>query len=145
VFSKTISLPLLPVLLLAFHSTVEAQPYTIDWYTIDGGSGASVGGTYTLSGTTGQPDAGTSSGGSYTLEGGFWPGIVVVASTGTPTLFIQRVGLNSISISWSPAPAGFILEQTDNLSSPSWSPAPSGNPEAVQVAGTSTFYRLRKP
>ncbi|HYF15167.1 MAG TPA: hypothetical protein VD971_08875 [Phycisphaerales bacterium] len=52
-----------------------AQPYAIDWYTIDGGGGTSSGGTFTLSGTIGQHDAGTvMTGGSFTLTGGFWVG-----------------------------------------------------------------------
>jgi hypothetical protein len=47
--------------------------YTIDWNTVDGGGAQNLsGGTYTLSGTVGQPDAGSQSGGSYTLNGGFW-------------------------------------------------------------------------
>ena len=48
--------------------------YSIDWYTIDGGGGRSNGGTYTLTGTIGQPDAAYSAGGDYELLGGFWPG-----------------------------------------------------------------------
>ena len=51
------------------------QDYDIDWFTIDGGGEMfSTGGTYTLSGTIGQPDAGEMSGGSYNLTGGFWFG-----------------------------------------------------------------------
>ena len=47
--------------------------YEISWYTIDGGGAQNlIGGSYTLSGTIGQPDAGSQSGGSYTLNGGFW-------------------------------------------------------------------------
>jgi hypothetical protein len=46
--------------------------YTIPWYTIDGGGGASTGGLFTLQGTAGQPNAGTMTGGPYTLTGGFW-------------------------------------------------------------------------
>lgn len=54
--------------------------YEIDWQTIDGGgagpASASSGGSYTLSGTVGQPDARNSpnsmAGGSYKLTGGFW-------------------------------------------------------------------------
>ena len=56
---------------------VSAAPlagYTIDWWTVDGGGGASSAGSYSLSGTLGQPDAGFSSGGGYTLSGGFWGG-----------------------------------------------------------------------
>ena len=48
--------------------------YEINWYTIDGGGGASSGGDFTLTGTIGQPDAAYSRGGNYELLGGFWPG-----------------------------------------------------------------------
>ena len=48
--------------------------YEINWYTIDGGGGRSIGGPYTLTGTIGQPDAAYSKGGNYELLGGFWPG-----------------------------------------------------------------------
>lgn len=52
-------------------------PYSIPWSTIDGGGILnSSGGTYTLSGTIGQPDAsGVMTGGTYSLTGGFWAGI----------------------------------------------------------------------
>jgi len=53
-------------------STANAQPFAIDWYTIDGGGGTSTGGDFSLSGTIGQPDAGVMSGGDFTLTGGFW-------------------------------------------------------------------------
>jgi hypothetical protein len=51
--------------------------YEITWYTIDaGGTLNATGGTYSLSGTVGQPDAGpVMSGGSFSLAGGFWPGV----------------------------------------------------------------------
>lgn len=53
--------------------TASAQPYEINWFTIDGGGGTSTGGAYELSGTIGQPDATmTLSGGSFELTGGFW-------------------------------------------------------------------------
>jgi hypothetical protein len=46
--------------------------YTLDWFTVDGGGGTSNGGSYALSGSSGQPEAGTLTGGGYTLRGGFW-------------------------------------------------------------------------
>lgn len=53
----------------------SADTYDLTWNTVDGGGGMnSVGGTYTLSGTIGQPDAGVMTGGTYTLTGGFWAG-----------------------------------------------------------------------
>lgn len=51
--------------------------FEITWYTIDaGGTNASSGGVFELSGTIGQPDAGpTMTGGQFSLSGGFWPGV----------------------------------------------------------------------
>ncbi len=48
--------------------------YELSWRTIDGGGGTSMGGTYIVRGTIGQPDAGVMSGGDYEFLGGFWPG-----------------------------------------------------------------------
>ena len=55
-----VALPAVGVLLalLAGLLSASAQPYTIDWWTIDGGGGTSTGGVYSVSGTIGQPDAG---------------------------------------------------------------------------------------
>ena len=128
---------LLPVL-------ANAQ-YAIDWFTIDGGGGASSSGSLTLSGTIGQPDAGTLSGGNYTLQGGFWPGIVVPAIGEAPTLSIQ-LSAASIIIWWSPT-TGFSLEQSSTLLPGSWAPAPSAadNPATIPLGSGPTFYRLKKP
>jgi hypothetical protein len=130
--------------LVAFSGLAQAQ-FAIDWHTIDGGGGTSSGGSYSLSGTIGQPDAGTLSDNNYTLQGGFWPAIIVPSTGEGPTLFIQPVGAYVI-ISWSPAVPGFTLEQTDSLTTPSWSAGPAGNPTApIPAFGTAKFYRLRKP
>lgn len=48
--------------------------YEICWYAIDGGGRTSVGNSYVLSGTIGQPDADWCKGNKYELLGGFWPG-----------------------------------------------------------------------
>ncbi len=142
-FGASLVLGVWSLVLLAAMNAL-AQSYSLDWFTIDGGGGASTGGVYALSGTIGQPDAGTLSGGSYTLEGGFWPGIVVPSTTGAPTLSIQHSGA-SVVVSWSPATPGFALEETLSLSTPLWSPSPAGNPVSIPVAGAAKFYRLRKP
>ncbi len=49
-----------------------AQPFEINWYTIDCGGGTSAGGAFELSGTIGQHDTGVSVGGVFELAGGFW-------------------------------------------------------------------------
>jgi hypothetical protein len=67
--------------------------YTIDWCTIDGGGGDTFGGTFTLSGTIGQPDAGVHAGGTFQVSGGYWVDLGGSAcyancdgSSGTPAL-----------------------------------------------------------
>jgi hypothetical protein len=57
-----------------------AQPFTIDWHSIDGGgemrSDDGQPNGFELSGTIGQPDAAsnpTLSNGTFELTGGFWP------------------------------------------------------------------------
>ena len=59
------------------------QAFSLPWWTVDSGGGASQGGAYTLTGTIGQPEAGTLlSGNVYTLAGGFW-------GTGSPYTGIE--------------------------------------------------------
>ena len=41
-------------------------------FTIDGGGGASTGGSFSVRGTIGQAEAGTLSNGTFVLHGGFW-------------------------------------------------------------------------
>ena len=132
--------------LLAIPLAALAQPFAIDWYTVDGGGGTSTGGSYTLSGTIGQPDAAatTLSGGIYTLQGGFWPGLIVTIPGEGPTLLIQLSGANVI-LSWSPDTPGFALEQTDDLTTLIWVDAPDGNPVTIPAGVAARFYRLKKP
>ena len=140
---------------LVIAITAHAQPYAIDWFTIDGGGGTSTGGVYSVSGTIGQPDAGVMSSGPYSLVGGFW-GVTAIQTPGAPLLSVTNSS-GTVVVSW-PRPAdGFVLDQTMALSSPPasipWSqvsvatyqtnathifislPAPDGN----------KYYRLRKP
>ena len=63
----------LTVLLAA--SSAHAQ-FQIDWFTIDGGGGASTGGAFSLTGTIGQPDAGKAAGAPFDADCGFWGGAI---------------------------------------------------------------------
>jgi hypothetical protein len=79
---KTAMLLAALVLSLAVGSAALAAPggplssFTIPWWTVDGGGGASSGGVYSLRGTIGQAEPGVHTGSSYTLIGGFWGGAV---------------------------------------------------------------------
>ncbi len=83
---------LLALVLLSIIVVAADNGYDLSWWSIDGGGGASLGGSYTLDGTLGQPDAGSpSSGGGYTLAGGFWHGSVIV-QPGMFRFFLPLIG-----------------------------------------------------
>lgn len=132
------------LLCLTLHLPARGQ-YASDWFTVDGGGDASVGEGYAVEGTAGQADTGTLSGGGFTLAGGFWPGLTVPV-TGGPTLFIQMAG-NRVTISWSPAATGFVLEVTEDLAVPAWTPVTvsTGNPTTLAIGPKTCFFRLVSP
>jgi hypothetical protein len=66
-----------------------AATYSIPWWSVDNGGGASQGGLYSLRGTSGQPDAGSSTGGVYSLKGGFWTGFLDSKSLINYALFLS--------------------------------------------------------
>lgn len=77
----------LPLLFVFSIAPALGEDYAIDWHTIDGGGGTSTGGSYTLSGTIGQPDATAAAamtGGNYTLTGGFWAVTLPACTTFVP-------------------------------------------------------------
>jgi hypothetical protein len=139
------------LVLAAFSLRTSAQTYSIDWYKIAGGGGTSTGGTYSLSGTIGQPDAsGAMTGGSYSLTGGFWSIIAVVQSPGLPNLIVTRSG-NNVIVSW-PDTGNYTLQQNGNLSGGSWTT--SGYSVITNANGTNSvtitaptgnlFFRLQQ-
>lgn len=84
------------LLLVLLLSVVPALAQTgglfdLSWNTVDGGGGASGGGTYSLYGTVGQPDAGVMTGGDFTLSGGFLMGGEVVSPPPQNELFLPLI------------------------------------------------------
>jgi hypothetical protein len=138
-------------LLSAFSFRASGQTYTIDWYKIAGGGGTSTNGSYSVSGTIGQPDAsGPMSGGQYSLTGGFWS-IYAVQTPGAPTLYINHSG-NSVTVFWQNV-SGWNLIQSGSLTTPvaSWS-ASSGittsngtNTVTITPPTGNLFFRLANP
>jgi hypothetical protein len=133
--------------------TANAQSYSIDWFTIDGGGGTSTGGVYSVSGTIGQPDAGHMSGGNFTLDGGFWGIIAAVQTPGAPLLAIRRTSTNTVAVSWPSPSTGFTLQQNANgLAPANWSnvlatPIDDGTTRTLIVNPPTgnRFYRLVHP
>jgi hypothetical protein len=113
---KTLSFLPLAVVLAALFSPASshAQSFSIDWYKIAGGGGASTNGPFSLSGTIGQQDAsGAMTGGNYSVTGGFWSIISVMQVPGAPYLNIMRLGTNVV-VSW-PNIGSHTLQQNANL------------------------------
>jgi hypothetical protein len=140
---------------LVFPRALQAQSYSIDWYTIGGGGGSSAGTngatTYSVTGTIGQPATASMSGGNYSVTGGFWSLLAVVQTAGSPLLSITRSGTQAV-ISWSAPATGFVLEQSSTLKTNSWTTSPATlttNAGIVSVTVTATngyqFFRLHSP
>jgi hypothetical protein len=119
-----------------------AQTYAIDWFTIDGGGGASTGAVYSVSATVGQPDAGPAmSSGNYSLTGGFWSVVAAIQTPGAPRLTVKLTGTNTVVISWPSPSAEWTLQQNPDLNTTTWT-APS---EPVTDDGTSKFIIVQPP
>jgi hypothetical protein len=131
----------------------RAQPFSIDWSTIDGGGGTSTGGVYSVSGTIGQPDANQQpmTGGNFSVTGGFWS-LFAVQTPGAPVLSILLTSTNSAMVYWPSPSTGFNLQQHTNLATTNWvavSQTVSNNGTInfiiVNPPAGNRYYRLFKP
>jgi hypothetical protein len=141
-------LPLVILAQLLSAFAASAQSYAIDWHKIAGGGGTSTNGQYSLSGTLGQADAGgPMTNGQYSVTGGFWALPTAVQTEGAPTLIIAKAAPGFASISWTPAVANWVLQETLSLTPANWTNSPSGatNPVVVPATVPAKFYRLFKP
>lgn len=144
---KVIRLGLL-VVLIWLPMRNQAQSYAINWSTIDGGGGTSTGGVYAVTGTIGQPDAGgPMTNGVYSVTGGFWPLPTAVQTPGAPLLTITPASPGLVTIAWTPATVGYVLQETWVLSPANWTNSVSAatNPVVVPAVVPAKFYRLFKP
>jgi hypothetical protein len=110
-----------PILLLGLLIPVSgfSQQYSVDWYKIAAGGGASTGGVFSVSGTVGQPDAGGAmAGGNYSLTGGFWS-LYAVQALGAPFLTITYAN-NQAIVSWPSSVTGWTLQTNGNLATTNW-------------------------
>ena len=72
-------------LLAASAVLAAAGEFSIPFWSVDGGGGASRGGEFVLNGSIGQADAGRMSGGDYVLQGGVWGGLPATPEPGRIT------------------------------------------------------------
>lgn len=94
--------------------TALAQ-YSIDWCTVDGGGGSASGGSYSVSGTVGQPDAGDMVNAPYAGAGGFWS---VLGIKPWQRIWVEG---SDVIVAWPVAAGACQLQATDSLSEPLWS------------------------
>ncbi len=101
------------LLAIALSATASAQVYDLSWNTIDGGGAMfSTGGTFTLSGTIGQPDAGVMTGGTFTLVGGFWSIPVNCPGDLTGDGIVDEADLGILLAAWMTTAAGDLNGDT---------------------------------
>jgi hypothetical protein len=139
--------------LLVLATCGDAQTYSIDWFTVDGGGGTTTGGVYAVSGTIGQPDAsGAMTGGNFSLTGGFWALISVVQTPGAPLLTITfNPQLSTINVSWPSPSTGWTLQQNSDLTTTSWSTSggisDNGTLKSITITSPTgnLFFRLSNP
>ncbi|MGP8240135.1 MAG: hypothetical protein ACLQVW_32630 [Limisphaerales bacterium] len=143
-WQKKLTPILLALLLLNFTS--QAQNYSIEWYKVSGGGGASANGQYSLSGTIGQPDASSAmTGGNYSLTGGFWS-LYAVQTPGAPLLTISYSGNHAI-VSWPSSVTGWTLQTNVNLAAGIWGNylGPVVNNSVTNAPPTGNlFFRLKQ-
>jgi len=78
--------------MLTFAGPLPAQHYSIGWYKVSGGGGASSGGQFSVTGTIGQPDSSAAmTGGSFSLVGGFWSLLSVPPASGPAAPVITSI------------------------------------------------------
>ena len=116
----------LSICLMALAAAATAQvaqggTYTLEQSVIAGGGGTSSGGTFSITGTTGQSAAGASStGGTFNVKGGFWtPGPFAPTAAGVSisgrVVDIDGSPLANISIRLSNGSEMIRFAQTDQL------------------------------
>jgi len=128
----------------------SAQSYSVNWYKISGGGGASGGGQFSVTGTIGQHDAGgTIAGGNYSITGGFWSVIASVQAPGSPTLTIAQVLPGTIVVSW-PDTETCTLQQASSLANGNWTASGYSvsisngvNNVTINAPTGSLFFRLK--
>jgi uncharacterized repeat protein (TIGR01451 family) len=78
--------------LLLVAAPALAQPYDVNWHTVDGGGAQGLtAGPYGLAGTAGQPDASLGHvGGLYVVAGGFWVAFIPSGGGGQADLAITK-------------------------------------------------------
>jgi hypothetical protein len=117
---------------------------SIMWSTVDGGGGASTGGGWAFTGTSGQPDAGTLNGGAWAMQGGFWNSAIgKPAPIAYPAMFTRSAN-SSLTVPISSLLTNAVDPDGDPLTLISAGPTTT-NGAAITLDLTSVFYTPVNP
>jgi hypothetical protein len=136
---------------LLISACAFAGNFTVDQFSIDGGGGTSSGGTFSVTGTVGQPDAGEMSGGSFGVEGGFWSLFAVELTPDAPELKITLTSSTAF-LSWPIRPETYHLQTNPDIADANgWisvvqNPTTNNNILTVPVSKSpgTHYFRLKK-
>ena len=133
---------------LALTLATARANFTLDWSTMDAGTGSGTAGTFAMQSTLGQPDAVTGSAGLFSFLGGYWslPG----EDEAAPELRMFRSG-NNLVLAWPQSAPGWVLQSSTDLVS--WfavAIAPTAVTGEYQVlwgplSNSRVFFRLHRP
>ena len=135
------------LLVIGLGAFAALGQFSIDWFSVGGGSGSSSGGTFAVVGVIAQPDAGPMSGGTFAVTGGLLALPTAVQTPNAPTLaIVPCTSPGRATISWTPATPDFVLQETAHLTPVNWVTSPSGtnNPVTLSTTASAKFYRLFK-
>jgi len=139
------------IVLVISRSAAEADPFNVTDFSIEGSGGTSRGGTFVVTGVTGEPAAGVMTGGEFTLQGAWQP---APPESSFPLIGVQYdPAAGNLAISWPTTATGYLLQSNPDPGNPGgWTDIPTtpvvvgGNLEVViQTELQLQFYRLRKP
>ncbi len=158
IISLLASLTLAGLITAASPAITHAQQggrFSIKSTVIAGGGlkSASANRRFQMSATVGQPEAAPvlkSDNSRFAVEPGFWHGITVVQTQGSPLLRIRAGASGTVILSWPVASTGFVLEETSALGAVKWTPTQATVVDTatehtitVPAAGIVKCYRLR--
>ncbi|HTL18101.1 MAG TPA: hypothetical protein VL793_12765 [Patescibacteria group bacterium] len=142
---------LLVLLLVLAANPSSAQNFSIDWFSINSGGGASAGGNFELRASIGEAGNGKLSGGVFSIDAGYWAIESTQPLVIPPQLSIAATLTNTVVVSWPSSSTGFSLQQSTVLSSTSWtdvsvSPIDDGTIKLVvlPLSSNNLFLRLKQ-
>lgn len=131
--------------LLCGESIGQAQQFSLQNSTINGGNQVAHGGRFSVAASGGQTASGQSSGSQFSMRGGQASAATSLTPPIVPTMAVMHSTPANVVIAWQPLISGYVLEFTDTLKSPVWSIFFNGQTNLLSVPSRSRhlYFRLR--